>query len=207
VTPYLFSILTLILGAFGSLFLNNYIRRAKLVVTGSGSGDGGAPENNGNYVMIENAPGLLGVNLGETNIFGMRVLPPIRWGLPIERYPARECRASIHELPSRRYIRPLWWQVEGKAVQAINLDTNESAMLRVFATRRDEPLKYFVYEPEGGASLAPNIPDDSVKWHEDRAFLIRVNYSRGQTLNARITVRKEYDGRLRYECAGGSAGL
>jgi hypothetical protein len=197
---------TLVLGAALSLILNNYIRRPKLVLVGGGSG-GIEQGCSRSQIRIENAPGLLGINVGETLIFGRRLLPPIRWGIPVERNTARECIAWIHDLPNRQALTVLWWDVDGKAVQRINLDTTESAPMNVLARRLDDPTRYFVFNPEVGSAMVARVPDDNIKWHGDRDFLIRVGYSRGQTLTLHMTVRMNYHGQLECRVNGGGGGI
>lgn len=185
----------------------NHIKRPKLSVIAGGSG-GGGPDYMRNEMAIANRPGILGINLGETLIFNKRILPPLCKGLSVDRNTARACRAWLLEMPSKRPITTLWWQVEDRMVQTVNLDTGGSANLMLFARRVDEPLTYFVYQPESPRSPSPMIPDDDVKFRDTREFLIRITYSDGQQqLDAPITMRKGNHGRFSWEHNGGGGGL
>lgn len=190
----------------GALFISQ-IKRPKLSVIEVGSG-GDGPNFTRNEMSIANTPGILGISLGEILFFGRRILPPIRKGVSIDRNVATECRASLLEMPSKRQITMLWWQVGGRAVETVNLPTGGSANLMLFARRIDEPLKYFVYQPESPPLPSPTIPADDATWQDTREFLIRVTDSDGQRrLDASMTVRKGYDGRLSWEHNGGGGGL
>lgn len=93
-------------------------------------------------------------------------------------------------------------------VQTVNLDSGGSANLMLFARRVDEPLTYFVYQPESPRSPSPMIPDDDVKFRDTQEFRIRITYADGQQqLDAPITMRKGNDGRLSSEHNGGGGGL
>jgi hypothetical protein len=128
VTPLWFPIVLSALAIVVGAFFNNYIKRPKLTHTGGGGGGGGqAPGFYSNHITIANSPGFLGIRVGETVIFGMRILPPIPAALLIERNVAKECRAWIYDASENRAMTILWWQVKsGPMVQSVTAAKNGS---------------------------------------------------------------------------------
>lgn len=208
-TPIWFPIVLSAAGIIIGPFFNNYIKRPKLTHTGSGGGGGPGPGYYRNCINIANSPGFLGVRVGETVIFGKRILPPIPAGLLIDRNIAKGCTAWIYEMPENRAMTVLWWQIDGKMVQHVTLDAGDSAWLMLFARTEADPLHYFLYQPQDAASSdAPKISAAEVGWRTKQSFRIRISDAYDRTLlTIPITIRPDHDGRLRWEIRGGSGGL
>jgi hypothetical protein len=159
-------------------------------------------------VRVTNQPGLLGIRLSETVIMGRQMHGMFEKGLTVDRNPASECRASLHDKETGSHIALLWWRPTFDATarwqQTATIQSGESFELAVFARLDSEPTKYFVFAPESeDASSPPRIPSDEAKFTDTRDFFVRIAYSYGrQKLSFSATVRKEFDGRLRWETEG-----
>lgn len=157
------------LGAVTSTWHSYYVRRPKLRVIGSGSGGGSFYHNR---ITISNSPGLLGVRLPETTIFNKNIHSDIEIGLPVDRNPARNCRAWLYDKETNRGIAQLWWQtIDGKMTREVTLESGEQADLMLFARLKDEKRKYFVYQVESSNNPNLKIPDDEDKLDETREIL------------------------------------
>jgi hypothetical protein len=203
-----FLVVGAVLGAWASL----YIKRPKLTPT-SGGGGGGATNRPGywtNHVGIENKPGLIGINFGETVIFGKGL--HFEKGVTVERDPAREIIASIYDKETGERITHLWWRSVDNpgtvraSVKVIN--SAETWDLMLFARLNSEPLRYFIYQSANGEFGNIVVPDDEVKFRDTKRFVVRVNYNYGRRkLEFDITVRKGYDGRFHLEGKYAGGGL
>ena len=207
-TPLWFPIVLSALAIVGGAFFNNYIKRPKLTHTGGGGG-GGPALGYSNNITIANAPGFLGIRVGETVIFGKRILPPIPAALLIERNVAKECRAWIYDASENRAMTILWWQVKSAPmVQFVTLDSGESASLFLFARTEAEPLHYFLFQPANNTDNMPKIPAPEVGWRDKQTFRIRISDAYDRTLlSVPIMMRPDHDGRLRCEIRGVGGGF
>lgn len=200
-------ILTLLLGVAFSVFL----RRPRLQLTGSSSGGGPGPGHHSNRLRVTNQPGLLGIKLKQTVVMGKRIYRDFEKGLTVIRDPAIECRATIHDADDgNRHIAMLWWRPlsdpHADWERTVTIQSGETFELALFARLDNEPTKYFIFEPQSEHSPSPKVPSDDVKFDDTRRFLIRIMYSYGrQELIFRGTMRKGYDGRLRWESEMGGA--
>src|SRR5688572_22721780 len=100
---------TLILGAALGLIANHFVERPKLRVGGSGSGGGIGPGFHQNNARIWNGPALIGIRVGHTALFGKTVLPPIEWGLTVQRKAAQNCTAWMLD-DKGEDVGPPWWE-------------------------------------------------------------------------------------------------
>jgi hypothetical protein len=88
------SLVTLLIGAFLGLFISSYVLRPKLRATGFAGGMS---------AQIQNEPGLLGVKVDQTIIFGKQIHEYHEFGIPIDRGDALDSRAYLFEkLPRRK---------------------------------------------------------------------------------------------------------
>jgi hypothetical protein len=101
---------TLLLGAALGAWYTLYLKRPRLKVIGGGSGGGPGPGHHSNQGRVMNQPGLLGIRLNETVLMGKKIHGTFERGLTVDRNPANECRASVHDKESGRHIAPLWWR-------------------------------------------------------------------------------------------------
>lgn len=199
-----------IFGTIASTWFSFFIQRPILQVVGGGSGSGGSltPRTRSNHITIQNSPGIFGIRLGETTIFGRQIIPPIQWGLAFDRKDAAQCRAWIYDSDTKRGIRPLWWQTrDGKMVQEMTIKSGETGNLFVFARLEDEPGAYFIYQPAGHEGRDIQIPPPEGRQTDSHDFYIEVRYTH-HTRRLRInwTMRKDFDGKLYYESQGGGGG-
>jgi hypothetical protein len=198
-------IVTLVLGVVLGAWYGVYLKRPKLKVAGSGGGGGPGPGHHQNNVRVLNQPGLLGLRLSQSVILGKRIHGSVEKGLTIDRNPANECTASIHDKQSGRHIAPLWWRSTDPNAPwqiVVTMQSGEAFDLMLFARLDGEPTKYFPFEPQDDGS--PRIPNDAAKFDDTRDFFVQVMYSYGrQKLTFDVTMRKGFDGRLTYETEGG----
>jgi hypothetical protein len=173
--PLIVGIVFYALGAITTV----YIKRPKIGVSGGGGGGSGAPDGfQTNNIRIRNMPGRVGIKIGQTVLFGIRLNRSHWFGLPVEREPAKGCMANLYD-ENGAHIAPLWWRdPENSAKRKItmDLDSGQEADLFLFAQRNDDVPNYYPYEPGPGDD--PNIP--IVKLSGTRRFLIRIIYSDGQ---------------------------
>jgi hypothetical protein len=195
-----------ILGAVLGAWFTTYIKRPKLAIAGAGGGGGPGPGHHERYVRIQNQPGLMGFRLNETVILGKLMHDRIEKGLTVERVPANDCTAQLLDKESGRHVAQLFWRVGGAAdipQPRVTIRSGESFDLLLFVRLHDESAKYFVYRPSGD-ELGFVVPSDEAKLADTRAFVVQVTYSYGrQKLKFDVTVRKDFDGRLYVEGAGG----
>jgi hypothetical protein len=193
-------------GALLGVWFTIYLTRPTLRVTGSGSGGGTGPGFYVTHVNITNSPGLMGIRINPTVLFGKRVHGRLEKGLTIIRNPAEECIANIHDKATGEFIAPLWWRSAddpARVVRTASIKTGQTVSLMLFARLKSEPLRYFIYTSNGKfTDVQP--PVDEVKFSDTKKFSVRVNYSYGrQRLEFNAIVRKGYDGRLSWEAVGG----
>ena len=208
-TSVVLPIVTLIVGALLGVWFTVYLTRPRLRVTGGGGGGGASgPGYYANHASITNMPGLMGIRINPTVLFGKTIHGHFEKGLTITRNPAEECIADIHDKETGDFIAPLWWRSPddpSRVVRIISIRTGQTAELMLFARLNSEHLRYFIYA-SGGDFLDVRAPVDEVKFADTKKFSVRIKYSCGrQKLEFDAIVRKGYDGRLSYE-AGGSGG-
>jgi hypothetical protein len=208
-TEVVVPIATLIVGALLGVLFTVYLARPRLKVRGSGSGGGTGPGYCTSYAHITNLPGLMGVRLNQTVLFGRRVHGQLEKGLTIMSTPAEECMASVYDKKTGEFIAPLWWRSPsdpGRVVRTVSIKCGEYAELMIFARLNAELLRYFIYSSNGNESdVQP--PVDEIKFNDTRTFSVRISYSyRRQKLEFDATMRKGYDGRLYYSVGPGGGG-
>jgi hypothetical protein len=206
-------IITLIVGALLGSWYTVWMKRPKLRPSGS-SGAGGQ-DFHSNSIRLRNQPGLLGLNLPETIIFGKQIHGYIERGLTFERTPAKDCRATIHDKKSGRHIAHLWWRrppsSDGGPAWAMDttIESGEECDLMLFARLTNEPLKYFIFAPQNPVdpSSPVQVPVEHAKFNDTHEFSVRVSYSYNrQKYTFTTIVTKGYDGRLSHQgpVGGGS---
>jgi len=150
------------------------MRRPKLAITGGGGG-GGAGSYHRNHISVSNQPGLLGIRLGDTVVFGRRLHGRFEKGLTVDRSPASECQANLHDRKTGQYIAGLWWTpTQGGAPwqRTLAIGSGGTVTLALFARLDSEPTKFFVFEPENPNQWdsPPREPIDDVKFHDTHEF-------------------------------------
>jgi hypothetical protein len=188
-----------------------YLARPKLALAGGGGGGGPGPSFHEHFVQVTNQPGLLGVRLRETIIFGRRIHGALSRVLPFERRAATECRAWLHPKEGGSTAVPLWWRSSDdrrRCVQSVTIGNGETYELPLFARLDSEPSRYFIFAPEeGGWCERPAVPREPAVFDDTREFVVRINYSNGhQRLAFETAMRKQLDGRFRYETKGAASG-
>jgi len=196
---------TVLISAVISLVLRYYVIRPKLKVIGGGSSTEMGYSTN--TIRIRNVPNLLGIKFQETVIFGKKIHGDKEIGLDIDRNPASECIAYLYDKKANQIISTLLWATNddpNSREQIITLKNGESADLIIFSRLLNEPLKYFVYQPESTENNRPRIPDDEIKFNSTMEFVIIVYYSsRKQSLKINCRMIRSHDGKLTFEFMSG----
>ena len=196
-----------ILGALVSTWFRYYITRPKLVVVGGGGGGGAGPGFHVNHISVRNPPGIFGLKLRETIILGWRLHPSVEWGLVLERTPAHECRASLYDKETNKFVKQLYWRTsEGKFVDVVTISSGHSEQLYLFARKADEKLKYFVFQPDPAAASAHSAkePSPEEKFDQTHHFIVEIRHTYGKKkFRTEASVERGFDGRLSYRHAGG----
>jgi hypothetical protein len=172
------------------LALPVYIKRPKLAIGGSGGG-GGAIGFQEHFIEIQNVPGRLGLGIGQTIIFGLRVNRQHWFGLPVMREAAKNCTAWLYD-DEGTAVSMLHWRDpadHAKRKAAVDIDSGERVGLYLFAQREDDIPNYYPYAP--GADGNPVVP--AVKFNGTKRFIVRVMYSDGRhKQNFKYTVSNYY---------------
>jgi len=200
-TVVIIPIATLILSVFLGAWLNAYLTRPKLEICGNGSGGCSGPGYYMCHAVVRNSLGLLGISLKQTIIFGKRLHRPVEKGLTANRNPASKCTARILDKVTREHIAHLWWRFpeSDRVQQWVDIGSNESCDLMLFARLDAEPSKYFIYQSKSDALLDVGIPPEHLKYHGTRRFIVQISYTHGrQKLEFDAAVQKHYGGRLTY---------
>ncbi|MBX3547781.1 MAG: hypothetical protein KF748_01370 [Xanthobacteraceae bacterium] len=126
-------ILGTVFGALVGTWYGHYIKRPKLRVTGHGGGGGTSTGVHSNQLNVTNTPGLLGVRIPETVLFGWRVNHLIERGLSVDRTPAQQCNAHLVDKDSGRFIKSLCWRNgDGSYSHEVSISSGQSAKLMLF---------------------------------------------------------------------------
>jgi hypothetical protein len=191
--PIIVGVIFYILGAITTV----YIKRPKLAVLGMSSGGSALPTGFITVsITVGNASGRVGVRIGQTVLFGLRINNPHWFGLPVMREPATECMASLCDKKGS-HIAPLWWRDPKDALRRkplINLDSGQQAELFLFAQRNDEVPRYYIYEQDSNAEPKTS----AVALTETMRFIVRLSWANGQKKrDLKYTVTTGYtDGRI-----------
>jgi len=197
-------IITLVVGAWLGAWFTAWSTRPKLKIISVGMG--GAT-----WVGVSNRPGVAGITLNETIVFGKRIHPRIVLGPSVDRATANECRAIIYDKSDDHPFANLYWRttVDGQTrmTPIVNIKSAESCDLMLLARQSDEPTKYFIYKPKRDDTSEPGIPAGHVKLSGTRTFTVRISYSDHSKLEFDYTVREEYGGTLSIQSKYGGGGF
>ena len=174
---------SLVVGAFLGVWLGEFLKRPKLKAAGS-SGGGGPSFGYVNAMGVTNEPAFLGLSAGDTIIFGRRIHSAFAIGLPISRYPATGCRATLHDLETDEFVAHLWWRTRAgnstEYPQVMTLDAGESGELMLFARQDQHGIEYFPFAPAANRSVAGaplfEPPAETLRFRDDRTFRVRIMY-------------------------------
>lgn len=169
-----------------------YIKRPKLVINGGGGGGSGSPTGfHVNHIGVQNAPGRLGIKVGQTIILGRRINDRHWFGWPVMRDAAKVCTAWLYD-DSGNAIGGLYWRDPDdtqKRKLVIDLDSGERADLFLFAQRNDDIPNYYPYVPDSDGN--PVMPP--VKFSGTKRFIVRIMYTDGQQKREfKYTVTNDY---------------
>jgi hypothetical protein len=191
-----------IVGAVVSVGYGLFLKRPLLEVSGGGGGGGPGPGHHSNYVNIRNKPGLFGIHLNPTMVFGWRVHRNINWGFVISREPATGCSATLYDKSRRSPVGLSWRRNDGSFSQIVDIESGQSVNLMLFARLDSEPLRYFIFRPVSETDGSPSIPPDDAKLTENNEFVVEVHYSYGRKKRFPVAVYKTFEGRLEYRTPG-----
>lgn len=180
-----------VIGAVFGAWSTVYLRRPKLQIVGYSGAS--TAEFAATSITIENRPGLLGVSVNRTIIFGKRIHRGYERGLTITREDATECHATLYERRSGDLVGALWWMFrDGTYDTATTLGSGESVDLMIFMKRPGEPT----YSPFNADVVkpTPGYPSPVVpKFDGAHDFEVRLSYSRDhRLLKIPLTVRPNY---------------
>lgn len=171
------------------LWFGLFAARPRLSIIGGGGGYGGEPGVRIHCVTIGNRPGMFGIVLGETTIFGRRIFDDISYGLPIERQTARGCYASLRSADGTTY--PLLWRADPDSplVHGVDIACNESASLYLIA-RYPSSDEYVPFtRPE-------HLTKGSPRYTGNNTFKLSVTIGRAVVFREKVVVSRDFTGVL-----------
>ena len=201
IIPIITLLVGAVLGALLGRWYGVYQSRPVLTIIGSGGGGGPGPGYHVTHARLQNRPGLVGLRLNDS-AFGRRLHGFIERGLPVERNPARECSARLHDKQTGEFIAPLWWRRPEASVPwqiSTDLASGEEAELMLFARLHEEPTRYFPFAPadQRVSGAAPSVPPAEARFEGTRDFSVEISYSYGrQRARFDASVKLGFDGRL-----------
>jgi hypothetical protein len=213
VIPIITFLVGAVLGAVLGRWYGVYQGRPMLTIIGSGGGGGPGPGYHVTNVRLQNRPGLVGLRLNESILFGRQLHGFVERGLPVERNPARECSARLHDKKTGEFVAPLWWR-RGEQPTPWQINTNlasgEEVELMLFARLDDEPSRYFPFAPadQRSSGATPVVPPPEARFEGTHDFYIEISYSYGrQRARFDASVKLGFDGRLSWllKRAGGGS--
>jgi hypothetical protein len=151
---------------------------------------------------VRNYPGLLGLNVEETVLFGKRVHGPVVEGLTVDRNPATGCTARLLDGNSRQHLAPLWWRMprDSDCVQQhVDVGPGQDADLMLFARPNAQRSTYFTYQNKNGKLTELIEPSGDAKFHGPRHSSLA---GRAAAAGLRPSGRVAATGRRCASCAG-----
>jgi len=189
------SAVTLVVGMFLGVWYGHFVDRPKLNLAGSMGGSSNGVSVFG--VLISNPPGILGLNLRRTMIFGKLIHQSVVKGLPVDRKPANECLAKIRDKESGEHIDLLFWKIDNETRQQVTIRSGRECLLPIFARRQTDELRYYIWRPQVGAvPPAPIIGAGAISLMGTRTFTVRIDYSSTRHLEFDLIVRYGLNGEV-----------
>ena len=199
--------LLLVIGAVIGVVLDRgytlYSTRPKLIFSGTSSGGSGSGTEMWN-VAISNMPGLFGIRLQESTLFGKPVHGFFQKGLLVERNTARQCMARLHDKENGdAFIAQLyWWMPQDRPAWQVIRDIEsgqDQIMLRLFNRAPDGSLRYFPFSPAdpNDPGSPPRVPEEAAWIDRSHRFEVRISYSYGaQTTRIGVDVTVGLNGQI-----------
>lgn len=194
----------LVVGAIAGAAIPEFLRRPKIVVTGSGGGLS-SPGFRTWSVSISNPQSFFGIRMPETILFGREVLRPRSMGLHIDRR-AAECSAHLKDSDGSTI--GLWFidQTEAgvsKPVPTMTVVGRAPVNVLVFASLENDS-RYFIFQAAGNQDLTPKVPPESAHYTDTRTFELRVHLINGggRSLVHKVRMRRSMEGLLYAESIG-----
>lgn len=133
-------------------------------------------------VSITNEPGFYGIRIGRTVLFGRAVWSARNVGMAFDRN-ATKCSAYVVPADGGQGQQvPIWSESSRpNADGTVTIPGGESDQVYVFAKRRDDDSRYFVFEAEawGDAKPVPRIGDRNRGLESPQDFVVHVSYAGG----------------------------
>jgi hypothetical protein len=193
-----------VLGAFMAIWLDLYVKRPELVIGGFGSGSR-SDGTQGNSVSIHNKVGWFGISIRETRIFGLRIHPSFRLGLPFQKSLAQDCRAQLFLADTNEHICQLWWSGPDSSVEDVkSIRSGDSASLLIFIAKNGEK-KYFPYQPKDRTTGEVKPPPEPTYFSGSKDFYISIHHSYNQTFRYNLRISEKFDGKLYLETERGGS--
>ena len=187
-------ILLLLAGGLLGAWLNQFLKRPKLVVAGGGH-SGPADGVQTLTFSIENPPGRLGFNFGPTIILGWKLHRRFSVGQSVDRLTARDCVAWLFDAQTKKSLGALVWRVDNALKGSVDIEQDGQAQLLILARMSSHPSHYFLPGLDGTGLKIP--PQDA--WsREDRKFVVEITERRGRKMRFKLEVHSALDGRLHY---------
>jgi hypothetical protein len=195
------------LGVIAGTWHSYFHKRPILDSTGGGSGGVLSNKFSVTYIRVHNRPGLMGLKIRESIVFGMSLHGRIEIGVPFDRSPARGCRGLLFVEGTDEIIFPLWWRKsDGSMVTDLTLGPDEWADLIVFGKETNDHQRYFAYRRANGDDETV-IPPDHAKFIGSKKFIVEIRHSNDRVkIRIPASVTATHDGRLYYRIgdSGGS---
>lgn len=193
---------SLVLGTFIGAWFSHFLKRPKLAIVGGGSGGvNGARPLVVPHIRIQNVPGLFGINIRPTIIFGWKLHLGSTFGFSLDRSSARDCTAWLVDPDSREKLTNLFWRVGDDVRWVTDLGPGETAELLVFARTGDKRSSYFVLTKHDSNGFG--VPPDDAWFTESRKFLVEIEYLHSRKLRFPVQVKKSLKGDLAFYSSSG----
>lgn len=187
------NLVSLVLGVLLGTWFSHFLKRPKLVLNGGGGGGAG----NGviiNYVTVQNAPGLFGIDVRPTVLFGWKVFNGDTFGFSIDRSSARDCSAWLLDPETKEKLTGLFWRVNGEVKSYTDIGPGEVVDLILFGKIGSNPSAYFALSTYDANGFA--VPPPSAYLSDSRKFLVEIVYSPSRKMRFKVEVKRGLDGRL-----------
>lgn len=192
-----------LIGATLSTVHAHYVKRPKLTCEGGGGG-GGAYKSC--HVAIGNPPGILGIRVNETSLFGWRLHGDRVFGLTVFRDTAKNCHATMKEIGGEERTRNLFWRtpnLDKKWSQSVDISCGEKAELMLFSGDTENPELFSIFWPKDSTSNEPKLPFPSARFKAPAEFHVSIRSGEAIVFSFKVQMKRDVDGRLYYSTPSG----
>lgn len=162
--------------------------RPHLAIIGGGGGPISIPGLTARSVTIANRPGIFGLSLGETIIFGHWIFDRFQFGLPIQRETARDCTASLRTPDGIAYL-PVWRADDGSFTHSVDIECGRSAALYLILTDTSSREYFPFVRPDQLTEGAP-------RYTGRQTFDLVVRCRGAVMIKAKVKLSQDHQGNL-----------